>query len=79
MYKLELAVRKTDRDISRLSWTLTGLLDVVLNLHVAPTELSITNLTGKGKGGKGFPYPSLSEISRQSPANPVVFGSRVGH
>ena len=52
-------MRKSDRDASRISWTLTGLIDVVLNQGILPTELSVANLTGKGKGGKGHPYSVL--------------------
>ena len=48
-------MRKSDRDASRISWALVGLIDIVLNQGVVPTELSVANLTGRGKGGKGPP------------------------
>ncbi len=58
MYKLEFAVRRSDRDASRTSWVLNGIIDVVLNLNVVSTELSVANLIGRGpKNGKGSPYP----------------------
>ena len=62
-------MRKSYRDASRSGWTLAGLVDIVLNLGVTPCELSITKLTGKGKGGKGPPYPNLSDTIRQLSAN----------
>ena len=58
VYKLEHVVRKSDKDFSRINWSLSALIDVVLNLGVAPTELSVSNLTGKSKGNKGQPYQS---------------------
>lgn len=76
MYKLELAVRKSDKVTSRISWSLIGLVDVVLNMGVAPTELSVTNLTGRGKGGKGPSYPNAGGVTSQLP---TTRGMGVGH
>jgi hypothetical protein len=67
VYKLEHAVRKSDRDISRISWVLSGQVDAILNLGIAPSELSISNLTGKGKGNKGPPYQFLNAHDSRRP------------
>ena len=56
VYKLEHVVRKSDKDFSRINLLLITLIDVVLNLGVTTTELSVTTLTGKNRGNKGQTY-----------------------
>ena len=68
-------MRKSEKDASRIAWTVDGLDDLVLNLGVLPTELSITNLTGKGKGGKGSPCPSVPD----APNVVVTWRTLAGH
>lgn len=66
VYKLEHTVRKSDRDASRIMWSLIGIVDCCLNQKVLPQEITVTALTGKGKGNKGYHYPNLAEANRTS-------------
>jgi hypothetical protein len=68
VYKLEHAVRKADKEPTRIEYGLIGIVDCCLNLKVLPQEITVTNLTGKGRGNKGPPYRSLVDTIRQSPA-----------
>lgn len=68
VYKLEHTVRKSDRDPSRIAWSLTGIVDCCLNLKVHPQEITVTALTGKGRGNRGHRCPSLVVAVRESHA-----------
>lgn len=50
VYKLECVARKADRDIDKITWELTGIIDLVLNQGARQGDFSIGSLTGKGRG-----------------------------
>lgn len=61
-------MRKSDKDASRIMWSLIGIVDCCLNQKVLPQEITVTVLTGKGKGNKGYPYPNVAEANQTLPA-----------
>ena len=66
MYKLEQVARKAGRDLAKIDWSLKGIIDVVLNFGLCPTQLSIAFLTGKGQGNKGLLCQNYSRPSNCS-------------
>jgi len=54
VYKLESIVRKADRDIDKVMWQLSGIIDLVLNQDMGPKDFSLGLLTGRGnKNNRG--------------------------
>jgi hypothetical protein len=55
LYKLESYTKKAGRhDMNMLIWLLEATNDMTRNDQINPAELTVNNLTGKSKGGKGF-------------------------
>jgi len=51
--KLQDLVNKSLRDTDTIDWILMCINDLVLNKATMGSQLSLADLTGKGKGGKG--------------------------